>query len=99
MFSSTLRATALAWKRRDERARCRKPAANRRGGVAPLVSDCELVAALSRSLLLAHRADHLMGLHSNLPDAAIGFFCASRRHFARRGDAVGRVVPRPDRTR
>src|SRR5205814_6718140 len=76
----------------------RHGAAHRRGAAAPLVSDLRILAAISRSLLLAHRADDPVGLHPDLRDAAVQFFCAGGRHPDWRGDVVGRVVPWPDRT-
>src|SRR5690349_15456200 len=72
---------------------------HQRRDAAPLVSDRRLVAAISRSLLLADGADDPLGIHPDLPEPAIELLCAGGRRPARGCDAVGRSVPRTDRTR
>src|SRR5689334_3012418 len=74
-------------------------AAHRRRASAPLVFDCRFVAALSRSLLLADRADDSLGVHPDLHDAAIELLRAGWGNTARRGDVMGRAVSRTDRPR
>src|SRR5579863_8788908 len=89
----------LARKYPNERVGNRKRSAHHGGAAAALVPDFRILAPLSRPLLLADRADDHVGIHSDFHDAAIEFLRTGRRYFARGRHALGRAVPRPDRTR
>src|SRR5579862_1386383 len=69
----------------------------RRHGAALLVSAALVLAAYSRSHLLADGADADVGLSAALRVAELRHVCPRRRRVHRRGAAVGYPVPRPTR--
>src|SRR6185436_6770456 len=76
--------------------RSRHAEAHRCRHAASLVPDRRILAAFSRSLLLAAGANDPLGIHSDLSGGPIEFLRAGRRNSARRGYALGRAVSGTD---